>query len=536
MPITLTAIGQSVLIQTDQPTSKLTALTGFTYSVLGETGSRFVTITFRYSIDTINWSNWQPLTVPNLTAITLDPTQDFNIEYTVTRAGTDNTGTLTFQWINLATTYDTTPDAEIIQNSVFARLIDKSDETHIRWYTNVLNKLYQPGIVSKSLIRGKTHNENGEDRDYIDFWRSLTHYFSLLVIYTRKFENLKDYKSLLESYLNVKGIFNHDHQQLIDSQFIMAKTLTNFNERGSIREMYPRETSDGVFQKPHGELLRMISFDPDTDEFLFSMKRRTSGWNLNNTSPFYKLVSNQEDLTKAYKISDLSIGQTFPLINQANCSYVTEGDDKVIRINYKASDIAGIGTTNPLFNLNLMRNVSPNVCYEMSFKAKVSSTNVRITAAIYGFDALNNVIDPTCIDILSVGNVALSKVRLPVVNTYYNVRIILYPSEQVYVNDDAIIRTNLNIGSNLVSNELTTKIMPRLVLDNSANDSVGSLFIKDFAFKVCKTNYGKGYLNGLDIAEFWIKNNSSQYNNNDVEQNIRKFLIPYRAALQINNI
>lgn len=533
----LTYVGQSIEIGLSHPISKVTSIIGFTSSITGITGTRTALLAFRYSTDSCNWSEWTTLSTPNLTALTLDPSQDFDIEYRVTRTGSDTSGVLAFNWITLDINYAQVSCPEPFINSVFSNLIDCNSDEMLSWCSNVLRKVYEPGIVSKVLVRNNKDNEDNEDRDYIDFWRSISCLFALYVLFSRKLERFEDLDRLLEKYIEVKGLYNHNDQESVDSLFIMNKLISQYSERGTIREMLHRQVGEGVLVHPTGELLRLISFHETTDEFLYNTtSQKSGGWTVGKHSPLYKGVIDQKDLIKTYYIKDdLTITQSFPLINSGSCSYVTEGDDVVIRVNSVSNQMSGIGTlTQPLSQF--LSIVSPNVCYEISFLAKVSSTNVKLTIGLFGYNSSDNPADPSVIDILNSGNIALNKVQLPKANEYYLVRVIIFPSSTPYINDSAVIKTSLNKGSNLVLNNSCVKVIPRVVLDNTSNNSVGSLYIKNFAFKVSSTNYSKGGLiNNVKISELWIKNNS-QYDDTEVSDVIRDKMIPYRSGLLINNI
>ena len=523
---TFSEIGDSAIICTDGPTTGISAISGYTDDVDGVTGTRLFTKEFRYTTDGINWSEWQDLTNLNLQAISIDPSYDFNIEYRYTRAGTDDTGLLTWNWVNIQATYVASTCGDVFNNSVFSRFLDCCDEDVLNWCINVLEKLYKPGIVSQSLVRGKNQNANNEDRDYIDFWRSITCFFGLIVNYARQFENLEDNQLLLEMYLEARGIYLHNDHTITELQGLMSGFYNIINQRGT-----RRVGTDGANE---GELKRMVSFNPNVDEFLYGITdHRSNGWTLNLHSPLYRGVTNQEALMKAYdQIPGQTVSERYPLLNAGSCALVTEGDDEVLRCTTVLGQKTGIGASPIAADDRIV--IDPSLPYQIDFEAKVSDLTAKLSVRVYGFDVSGGTIDPDSVQLISPTNYALEKFTLPKIDEYYHIRVILFPYSHVYVDVPEITKTSMNAGTNLKCFSNINSIFVEVTLDDEGSDSAGNLFIKDYKFGLLNTDYSKSFVGGSEIAETWLKNNSGRYSDNDVDRATRDYLIPYHVGI-VNN-
>jgi hypothetical protein len=70
---------------------------------------------------------------------------------------------------------------------------------------NVLEKLYKKGILP-AYIERDFNSTNAADRDFIDTWRAVTHYFALYVCMARHFQFFYQDTNLLNEYLDQRGI------------------------------------------------------------------------------------------------------------------------------------------------------------------------------------------------------------------------------------------------------------------------------------------------------------------------------------------
>lgn len=553
-------VGESILFKLDGPITGIQSITGYTDSTVGEDQFKFFEKEFRYTLDGINWGEWIDLSNNNLQQIPIQQNYDFDIQYRYTRRG-DVGGDLEWCWINLETVKGDVSCGESFSDSVFSHFFSCCcDEEVLKWCVNVLRKLYENGIVSKTLIRGGDANRNNADRDYIDFWRSITCYFALFVGYARKFENLQQEDLLLSKYIKDRGIFIDNTQSLQDMQWIMKNYYSQINQRGTVSIIKSRSSEATI----DGELLRLISYNQIKDEFLFAVSnQQTCGWTVNLHSPLYKGVQNQKELVKIFKIPTQwdSASDIYPLINSSACTVSEQSGELILSIVPVSGQKSGISVgslisqTQGLFEVGLFEaglfqeagsadqpidqfktNVDPSIDYHLSFYAKTNHSSAKITVAGLGFDVFDNSANPQAVDLSIGSNVALQQVTLPKINEWYHVRMIIFASSQKYVNNQDILKTSLNVGSNLKMSNAMARFAPEVVLDNTNSDIANStvLEVKDVKFAPVKTDYGKGFVGGSAIAQIWLKNNSLQFDQQEVENNIRNYLIPYKMGL-VNN-
>ena len=543
----LTEIGDTIIIQANIPITGLATITGYIDSVLNETAGRFFKKEFRYSLDTINWTTWEDLSILNLTNIPINPTYDFMIEYRYTRDGFDNSGALVFENVDLQGTYIATTCGITFQSSVFSYFFNSCNSLPVlQWCISVLEKVYKPGIVSKTLLRDENQNENNEDRDYIDFWRAVCCYFATLVAYAREFETFQTNEYLLIEYLKQRGMFVCDNMSVVDLNYLMVNFYDEIRQRGTAQIALPKDTDINGTPKPvDGELLRLICYDPDCDEFLFAVSEFDSlGWVVNSWSPLYQGVAHQDQLTKIYEpTNDFVDLNNYPLINAANCSIITDGSMDVMSIdNVPAGQKAGIGIVDPLIptaaEIEFMTNISTDVVYELSFYVRMIDPATPFSVRLYGYGVNNfpkQIRDIKVSPLMPVSNDAIVEEVLPGVGTYYFVRVLLYTSTHTYDTSPVVSTPNIGIGNNLKSTDNVCKIIPEIVLDNSSGGSAsGEIRVWGMKFAPAFTPYSTGFIGVSNFVQTWIQNNNGAYTNEQITINMLRYLLPYRATLQNN--
>lgn len=75
---------------------------------------------------------------------------------------------------------------------------DLYSECHIKWMANVLDKVKTPGILPTFIKR---------DKDFSIFWGWLTHWYSVIVCFGRKFLNIFSNKDLFREFLRQQDIY-----------------------------------------------------------------------------------------------------------------------------------------------------------------------------------------------------------------------------------------------------------------------------------------------------------------------------------------
>ena len=543
----LTEVGDSIIIQANIPITGLNAITGYIDSVLNETASRYFKKEFRYSLDTINWTVWQDLNIPNLIAIPVDPTYDFMIEYRYTRDGSDTSGTLVFENVDLQGLYTPQNCSITFQNSVFSYFFSSCNSLPVlQWCISVLEKIYKPGIVSKTLIRDENQNQNNEDRDYIDFWRAVCCYFGTLVAYAREFETFPTNRYLLIEYLKQRGMFICDNAPLVDLNYLMDNFYDEIRHRGTAMIAIPKGTDVNGTPKPvNGELLRMLCYDPDCDEFLFGVSEFDSlGLVVNSWSPLYQGIAHQDQFTKIYEPTDDFVDlNNYPLINAGNCSIITDTIGDVMSISGVAAGAkAGIGIVDPsmptAIDAEFMTNISTEVTYELSFYVLQTGAPAPLSVRFYGYDVNESpkqIRDVKISPLMPVSNDAIVEEILPLSATYYHVRVIIHPANHIYDPTPSVSTPDIGTGNNLKVTDLVCKILPEIVVDNTNGViTSGEMRIWGMKFAPAFTPYSTGFIGVSNFVQTWIQNNNGAYTNQQITNNMLRYLLPYRATLQNN--
>jgi len=448
---TLNNIGDTLLFKS-KIMNGVNTINGFSDSVTGETGTRFFIKEFRVTTDMINWSDaWIALTGPNLQAVTLDYRWDWQIEYRYTRGGTDPTGSIAFEWVSLQNLMAAQATCgQAFDDSIFTYFFEScNDQAVLVWCANVLEKMYTPGVVSKSLIRGDNRNATGEDRDYIDFWRTSTCFFGQQVAYARQFENFDMDERLFRRYLKNKGMFVDKNQTRLSMVYLMTNLINEITERGTpliaTTDIVNVEGSD---EDIHGELLRIIDFEKICDEIIFLINNpKTIGWTMNVNSPLNKYIHDNPWAVKLFNSSHVLAD--VPLINSGNVTLLDyDGFTDVFKIdNVLPGANAGIGITNFDTQIDYTTKIDVSLPYEMTFWAKGDAV---FSATIRGFDIDGVASNPVALGPLQSGNgvIAIDKCRLAQDTEWYFVRVILFPYNEAIVDDPAITTTNITYGWN----------------------------------------------------------------------------------------
>lgn len=545
---TLSEIGDTLIIPAGVPITGLSAISGYTEMVSGETGTRLFDRYFRYSLDGINWTINIPLSNSNLSAIPIDPTYDFFIEYKYVRIGADTTGLLVFDSVNLDGTYVAKDCGIVFDQSVFKYFFDCCcNEDTLKWCVNVLEKVYRPGIVARSLIRGENENANQEDRDYIDFWRSISCYFGLFVSYARKFETIPTNRTLLLIYLKQRGVYVCEDMSLSELNYIMSNFWDEMRHRGTaLIAIKNGELVNGTPKPVDGELLRLVCYDDSCDEFLFGISEfNRIGWVVNEWSPMWQGITDQNQFIKLFEknksVIDLS---NYPLLNAGNVSIVNDTvPDTIITSPVGTMEIAvppagqkaGIGFTTPDFDKS--SNIDPGLSYELSFYVKSISGLPKISVGLFGYGTANTVKDLRDVKISAImppSNDMIVEELIPTVGVWYHVRCILHPSTHLYNTDVEITTPSFGVGNNLKSTDNVCKIIPEIVLDNTSGTSTGTIRLWGIRFAPLSTKYSTGFVGTANFIQTWLKVNGGSYTNDQIAEIMKYYLLPYKTFLNNN--
>jgi len=527
-----TEIGDVLVIQVEVPLIGLLLLSDFIDTVVGETATRYFYKEFRYKVDAINWSAWIELTTANVSAVQTEPTFAFFVEYRYIRSGTDHSGELEFDDITLQGQYVSSECPAVYNNSIFAQFFSCASIDVLNWCINVLEKIYKPGIVPEYIIRGENNNFNWEDKDYLNFWRSITCYFSLFVNYVRQFENFTGNQQLLTEYVRNKGLFVCDSIEQEDLIYLVNNLYNEFRFRGTLQVAVSSEDSG---RQVSGELLRLLC-KKECDEFIFSLVEPWKiGFNIGSSSPMYRGIKNMFNVIKGYEnTQDFVDLNNYPLNNDSYCSIVTDGGRDVLQITgVPLNEQSGIFPDGS--DLSKKIKVDNTVDYEITFLVKQETLVQNISFAVAAYDINDNMISlyNAVTGALEVGvGLFFNRIQLNIVDTWYFIRGVIFNKDKSLLPS---LEGTLNIGygEHLKFGSVNPcYIVPVLILNNNSEAFSSTIKVWDFKVRPLVTDQSFGFLGVKNLILTWLKNNSGKYSDDQVEQIIREYLIPYNSTIK----
>lgn len=545
--------GDVLIIKTDVPLIGIVALLSFVDSTQGESGAKYFDKKFKYSVDGVNWSPYLPLDNTTISQIQVSPNDTLFIEYRYERVGTSNTGEL--QW-DSTTIYGEFLDTDLGQdweNSPFSGNIDYAGVCSIGWSVNVLEKLYKRGLLPKYIERGE-NNSNDEDRDFIDFWRAITHYFGLYVCLARYYRSFYTNPNLLREYLKQHNIFTNQNSTLQELTYLMEHRLAELAKRGTLNIFLDKLHELNLSTKQvDGEFLRLIDYN-EHDELLFSINNpENDGWWVNQCSPEYYGFSQSEWFNKYPQKTN----QPLDLNNinyTGNVSIVTINNEEYFRVN---NGVVGKKDFTKSIKIN------PNLGYIFSFYIMPELPPPSIDVGIHCFTE-NGVIQTAANPkTLQSTNIAIDNYQ--VTKPQY-IKILLLPSERVSTyniansydkndivksgNDFYVALSNIPQNTSLTSPlwyQLTQSDIKWIFEPVKNNNNlqftdtikyivpyisvVGIANIKDIQLRPFNIEKGRGFIQCGGVIEVICTNNSLDYSNDKVDKLSKKYLLPTNKLL-----
>lgn len=559
-----TEIGDELIFIANVPIVGLLSLTGFSDDIVGETTNRYFYKEFMYSLDGLNYTTWIPLTTANVQAIQVQPTYFFFVKYKYTRSGSDSTNILELKSITLDGTFQNLPCGSTFNDSVFSQFIDCPDADVLDWCVNVTDKLYKQGIVPNYILR-RINQDTIEDEDYIDFWRTVACFFATIVVYGRRLiEQFSTNSILLQNFLQQKGMYLSSNMQFQDMTYLMAKYFDEIRQRGT-SQIYKEKQSTQlpltsiyssksvIDKKVDGELLRLIDYQ-NLDEFIFNfVKKQHVGWNVDNSSPLFQGITCQDSVNKAYEqTQDILTLSPYPLYNSQYISREHDAFENKWVMKIERVPVASKSGVGPILSnlqstdFNKCIRINEGLDYEITFWLKQptyddsdsDSTSDSLSHSYspdvfdviafgcYAFDENNNQINLQDIITGLDRNLFFQSIALTQKNRYYFVRGILYNKNEAL---KSIVDggTNLGIGANLRLKTGVKKIIPYIALESSGGNSC--LYIRDIKVRPLRTPFSTGFIQTKNFIEIWLQQNNMSLTNVEIEEIMRKYLLPYNC-------
>jgi hypothetical protein len=441
----------------------------------------------------------------------------FEVNETNIRNIQNNEGDITiqYQYVNSLSEDYFKNQVPFFSNSIFGRFKIFNDEEIILWSLNVMEKLYEKGILAWYLDR---NGEGGlfKDEDFLSFWNTLVHNFAMMVSYARIFKDITQDDSLMIEFLNQFKIYLSNQQTTDELIYLVDNYIDEFNARGTERIYNKKEDGFPV----DGELLRLLSYQP-TDEFIFALTSQDqTGWNLGTSSPMYNGTDKIPNLTKAYEKSKEVIDiNKYPIFESGDGSIIVNSGY------FEIDGTNGVAGINPTNDLNKKVIVDPKLDYEISFRVTFGAEEEgEFLFGIISKDINGNVVDNSSAISGSTENNFTSSYEPLLTNVEYWVRGVLYNSSKSPSSSEIL---NIGDGNNLIMNSNTSTIDLNLLFTFSG--ASGSFLVRDVKIRPLNLPFSLGMLGTKNLIINFIENNSGK-TKEYIESQIERYLIPYNST------
>lgn len=305
----------------------------------------------------------------------------------------------------------------------------------------------------------------------------------------------------------------------------------------------PATIESGIYKKYNGELLRLVCFDENCDEFFYiNTPLQFTSWNLNNSSPMYRglrmfytegFIKAYEDTFNFVNLDKYPLLTGFEEIAEKNISYLDKNfiESKVLSltngqgIGYK---ILGANVEDPditdtyEFDEKYAITISPKIDYEISFWLNVAESEqkgIELSAMTFNCDLSLRL--PT-IDI-QTGESREFFIRgsnTILQDEWVFVRFVLYGQNQQVVLDRQPM-TSLAMGTNLILDERARKLIVRVAAIDEGT------YIWNFKVKPLRTDFSRCFLDSRNLLMLFLKNNNKTLTSKQIEQTATRYLLPY---------
>ena len=288
--------------------------------VLGATGFRRLTVKtegegllskfLRYSVDSLNWSEWLDLSDVEARTLVIDPQHFLCFEVKLVL---ETTTPIILKSTEVVFRYSVPSEPSFYKEFPLSKFVPYYNYSSIEWSLNILEKVYKQGIVPKYIERGS--NENWCDRDYIDFWFPIIYYFSLNLTFNKIFKDLVWFPTLLYEYLRQKGLFLGSKIKLAELFYLMEHYYSEIVKRGSLACLVDKfDDQTGVTLR--SELSRLID-KGSFDEFLMAViSSDENGWVIGKTCCGFTETDTYKGFVKGYEDTEEVVDiSKYPLLN-----------------------------------------------------------------------------------------------------------------------------------------------------------------------------------------------------------------------------
>lgn len=504
----------------------------FNDSTVGTTVNRYFEKYYRYALrDGLFYTDWILFATGAPLGVTFLEPQIVWFETKYVRSGSDTSGFLTLESIDVDTNYSAMPEKVMPNgfNSILKNLLN--DDTQVlQLVKNLLEKLYYRGIVPQYITRGENENGVGDD-DYLSFWRAFAQVISTIIVSNEKLKDWEYNEDFLKEYLIQFNIFfDSAKTDLLQSRYLMQHQYNEVKLR----------STEHIFKEGgvvDGEFLRLVGWEA-IDEMVYWLDyNERRGWVLGQNSPCYKGVSRNPQLNKIPSLSVFRQSTTPPF--DANYSVLTYNQKEALLVSMLASGEGALNYYNhgvsPLFSTyqdSFL--VDDELDYEISFFIATDDISQKCAFYLHTFDKDWNYSPAFSVNQGGAGvGVGNFEFFLPTVGNYYYFSLTLYNSNRQDYNP---LATNTNIGTNFALRKGTKRVLPSFLFDSMGANK--NFYLSDVRLNIlskgARLNYENGlgarsncFLNTNNILNVVARNNNGRYSLKEIERIAKTFLMPY---------
>lgn len=496
----------------------------FNDTLTGETINRYFQKDFRFALNGFRFSDWKTLDLTNLIADIqggigndIEIKNDLRIEMRYKRIGSDTTGTLTLNTVNIDgdwnLAYLQTLDFE---NTIFGDLAF-TDEYWNKVMVNLMNKLYEEGVVPKYIER---QDDNHLDDDYITFFKTLAYWYALpIALANRDITELDQHEDLFVPYLLQRGLFLCGEEDITVLQNLAQNIYDQVRRRGTGLIHKPDGDHLNPVQYPiHGELLRMICFEIEHDDYLWEYTR--GGWYVNTNSPTSNSMMGHLQLNKmpfnTEDITDLSV--TF-WDTTTNCLLAVDGIKNIVDMS--------VGATLKTLPIK----ASTNIPYVIQFLFRTPTEQPNLEVNLSAVDSGGFSKDFKDITTGLVLNTLGTGVTGLIGTEYYIFKAIIWnwnePPQSLQDGYNDFLGRHVRFGSPDIE---------RLQLEIKHIGGAGQLYIWDLKMYPLLNPNNPVFINGNDQNSIWLKNRNPLNSDKKLIRDITQYMIPVNSGLNVNRL
>ena len=183
--------------------------------------------------------------------------------------------------------------------------------------------------------------------------------------------------------------------------------------------------------------------------------------------------------------------------------------------------------------------VDERVSYEITFLVKQIDVGSTISFGAFAYDHNGTQQDLRNIENDLSSNFFFEQEIVNQTGRYYLVRGIVFAKTTIARVDGEGVELEFLKGKgtshHLKFRDNVCKLVPVVVVENpTAADS--DVYLYDFKIRPLQTPHSLGFVNSPNFIQIWLQNNNPSYTIKKIEDEIRRFLIPYNSSLYLLNL